>query len=328
LQLNRLDFIDKELENRKVQLNNLIQNNTNLSKYLGKYNKEIYYAKKQIADFKQIAEHPEKAVDKLIEIAMKFPKFQSFFAKYSVLGQIFNLPGNADYMVSNGLQTRASVMGTLQSTLGTAVNPTEYVNQQMGAAQSQLQNLQQKAIDKINSYGSSEDIMPKHFKPNTQRNKKFKDRLVYNFNMQSQRSTNILPISSDLAVGTGYKINDRSIIGIAAGYKMGWGNGWRNISLSTQGISIRSYVDYKIKNSFWLTGGYEQNYLNAVRNLARAYNINNSGWQQSGLIGLSKQVSLKTKFFKSTKAQLLWDFLSYQQIPKPAPIVFRVGYGF
>jgi hypothetical protein len=231
-------------------------------------------------------------------------------------------------MVSNGLQTRASVMGTLQSTLGTGVNATEYLNQQMNEAQSQLQNLQQKAIDKINSYGSSEDIMPKHFVPNNQKNKKLKDRLIYNFNMQSQKGNSILPISSDVALGAGVKLNDKSVIGIAAGYKMGWGSSWRNISLSTQGISIRSYIDYKIKNSFWLTGGYEQNYLNAVRNLARAYNVNNSGWQQSGLIGLSKQVSLKTKFFKSTKAQLLWDFLSYQQIPRPSPIVFRVGYGF
>jgi hypothetical protein len=328
LQLNRLAFIEKELEARKAQLKNLVQNNTSLHKYLGKYNKEMFYAKKQIEDFKQIAEQPEKAVDKLIELAMKFPKFQQFFAKYSMLGQIFNLPSNEDYTVSSGLQTRASVMNILESTIGTSVNVTEYLNQQMGTAQNELQALQQKAIDKINSYGSNEDIMPKHFKPNNQRNKKFKDRLVYNFNMQSQKSNNLIPISSDIALGTGYKISDKSIVGVAAGYKMGWGTGWRNIQLSTQGISLRTYIEYNIKKSFWLTGGYEQNYLNQVRNQARIYNINRSGWQQSGLIGVSKQVSLQSKFFKSTKAQLLWDFLSYQQIPRPSAIVFRVGYGF
>jgi hypothetical protein len=51
-----------------------------------------------------------------------------------------------------------------------------------------------------------------------------------------------------------------------------------------------------------------------------------NAWQQSGLIGISKVVSVKSKFFKNTKLQLLWDFLSYQQVPQNQAIVFRVGY--
>jgi len=46
------------------------------------------------------------------------------------------------------------------------------------------------------------------------------------------------------------------------------------------------------------------------------------------LIGISKMVSLKTKFFKKTKLQLLWDFLSGDQLPIAQPILFRVGYSF
>ena len=53
-----------------------------------------------------------------------------------------------------------------------------------------------------------------------------------------------------------------------------------------------------------------------------------NAWQQSGLIGLSKVLSLKTKFFKKTKLQLLWDFLSYQQVPATKPFLFRIGYTF
>ena len=45
-----------------------------------------------------------------------------------------------------------------------------------------------------------------------------------------------------------------------------------------------------------------------------------------GLIGLSKVIDVRSKFSKKTKVQLLWDFLSYQQIPRTQAIVFRVGY--
>jgi hypothetical protein len=51
-------------------------------------------------------------------------------------------------------------------------------------------------------------------------------------------------------------------------------------------------------------------------------------WQQSGLLGISKIVSLKTKFFKKTKLQVLWDMLSYHQVPRTQAVKFRVGYSF
>ena len=53
-----------------------------------------------------------------------------------------------------------------------------------------------------------------------------------------------------------------------------------------------------------------------------------AAWQQSGLVGLSKILSLKTKVFKKTKLQLLWDFLCYEQVPRGQPIKFRIGYNF
>jgi hypothetical protein len=85
-------------------------------------------------------------------------------------------------------------------------------------------------------------------------------------------------------------------------------------------------VDWKLKGSLWLSGGYEQNYRTGFNNIAQLQE--QSAWQQSGLIGLSKVVSLKTKFFKKTKLQLLWDFLSYEQRPRAQAVVFRVGYNF
>jgi hypothetical protein len=105
---------------------------------------------------------------------------------------------------------------------------------------------------------------------------------------------------------------------------MGWGRGWNDIAISHQGLGLRSFIDFKIKGSFWLSGGYEQNYKTSFRDFSQLRDY--SGWTHSGLIGVGKVVSLKTKFFKKTKLQLLWDFLSYEQVPRTQAIVFRIEY--
>jgi hypothetical protein len=194
----------------------------------------------------------------------------------------------------------------------------------MQSAQGQINQLK----NKMAQYGSSssDDILPEGFKPNNQHTKTFWNRLEYGTNFQSQKATNLFPVTSDIGLSVGYKLNDRSVIGIGTSYKLGWGSGWNHIKLSNEGVGLRSYADWKIKGSFWLSGGYEQNYKTAFNDFNQLKNY--SGWQQSGLVGLSKVVSLKTKFFKNTKLQLLWDFLSYQQIPKTQPVIFRIGYNF
>ena len=88
--------------------------------------------------------------------------------------------------------------------------------------------------------------------------------------------------------------------------------------------SANPVIDWKIKGSFWISGGYEQNYKEAFKSIDQLRDY--SAWQTSGLIGISKVVSVKSKIFKKTKVQLLWDFLSYQQIPQSQPFVFRIGY--
>ena len=107
---------------------------------------------------------------------------------------------------------------------------------------------------------------------------------------------------------------------------MGWGKGWNNIKITHQGVGLKSYIDWKIKGSFWISGGYEQNFKAEIKSIGQLKDL--SAWQQSGLIGVSKVVSVKSKLLKKTKVQLLWDFLSYQQVPATQPILFRLGYTF
>ena len=179
---------------------------------------------------------------------------------------------------------------------------------------------------------SSDDIIPQRFKPDNQKTKSFLKRLEYGSNIQAQRATNFFPATTDLGLSVGCKLNDKSIIGIGASYKIGLGRGWNNIELSSQGAGLRSYVDWKIKGAVWISGGYEMNYKSQLRGIQFPSPFGGGQeavpWQQSGLLGLSKVFDVKSKYFRKTKLQLLWDFLSYDQIPRTQAVLFRVEYGF
>lgn len=194
----------------------------------------------------------------------------------------------------------------------------------MQQAQSKLNELK----NKLAKYGGGDgDLdMPEGFKPNTQKTKSFLQRIEVGANIQSQKANGFFPVTSDLALTAGYKLSDKSIIGVGAGYKMGWGRNIQHIRITHEGVSLRSFFEIKLKGSFWMTGGYEMNYRSSFRNFEQLRD--RSSWQQSGLIGISKVIDMRSKLLKKTKVQLVWDFLSYQQVPKSAAILFRIGYSF
>lgn len=164
------------------------------------------------------------------------------------------------------------------------------------------------------------------FKPNKQRTKSFWNRIELGANMQSVKSNQFFPVTSDIALTAGYKLSNRSTAGMGASYKMGWGQNFRNIKITHEGISVRSFFDVQMTGSFYASGGFEYNYQQPFNTIRQLWGM--QSWQQSGLIGISKIVAVQSKLFKKTKVQLLWDFLSYHQTPQTPAIKFRVGYSF
>ena len=317
-------FIHERREQLQQQLEQL-----GLLKDLKKINKEVYYYSEQIKEYKQIISDPGKTEKKAIELLSQTKVFQDFMRRNSMIASLFRLPGdpnNPAYMASlGGLQTRAQVNNFIQQQV-TSGGPNAQAQFQQNIQQGQFQMQQLK--NKLMQFGggSSDDIMPQGFKPNNQKTKSFLKRLEYGTNIQAQRSTNFFPATTDLGLSVGYKLNDKSVIGVGAAYKVGLGHGWDHMELSSQGAGLRSYVDWKIKGSIWISGGYEMNYKSMFNSIDQLKEM--TVWQQSGLLGLSKVFDVKSKFFKKTKLQLLWDFLSYQQVPKTQAVLFRIEYGF
>jgi hypothetical protein len=323
--LDQAADVKKYLRERRQLLKEQL-NRFGLTKELKKYNQQAYYYAEQINSYKAMLEDPSKLQQKALELVKKIPAFQDFFRKNSELASLFRLPDNYGSTASlAGLQTRSSVQNLIQDRIASAgPNATAMLQQNVQAAQAQLSSLKDK-LNELGGMGNSEGDLP-DFKPNNQKTKSFLQRLEYGTNLQSQRSNNFFPTTTDIGLSVGYKLNDKSVIGVGASYKVGWGQNIRNISVSSQGVGFRSFADYKIKGSFFASGGFEYNYQQPFSSVSIVRDLDN--WQQSGLAGISKIISLKSKMFKKTKMQLLWDFLSYSQRPQTQPLKFRVGYNF
>ena len=327
--LNLTDQIRKRLLERQSMLKAQFEK-LGMVKKLKQFRKQVFYYQAQLREYKAAFEDPTKLEAKLIELVMKLPEFKDFFASNSVLGSLFALPGSSSLNSSSvavvGLQTRAAIQQSLVDRFGTGANVTQMLGQNMQSAQGQMNVLRSRLGSfSSGSYGNGNDFdMPDGFKPNGQATKSFLQRLEYGANIQSQKARYFFPVTSDVGLSLGYKINDKSSVGIGASYKVGWGRGWDNISISHQGVGLRSYLDVKIKGSFFVSGGYEQNYKSVIHSVNQLKDF--SSWQTSGLLGLSK----KYKLNKNLKAEmkLLWDFLSYRQVPRTQAILFRIGYSF
>ncbi len=318
--LNQTEFIQNQLRERQQLLRNKLQS-FGLGKDFKKYQEQVYYYRAQMAEYKTILENPAKLEAKLMQAVNKIPAFSKFFNKHSQLASLFRLPGNDDVAMNGleGLQTRGMIMQELEQRLGTGPNAQNYMSQSIASAQSGLD----KAKKKLNDLGSAgSDMDMPNFKPNDQKTKGLFDRLELGTNLQSARGNSFLPVTTDVGLSLGYKFSPKIIGGIGASYKVGWGKDIRHVSISHEGVGLRSFYEMKMKGAFWLSAGGELNYRSRFNNIDELKDY--TAWQQSALAGVSKRYKISKKV--KGNMQLMYDFLHYRNVPRTQPVVFRVGY--
>lgn len=313
------------IKKRKKQLITTAFQYMGKSKYLTKMNKEVWYYAETIKNYKEIFSDEAKTEKLVKDILNKVPGFHQFVQKNGMLASLFGAPGDvADASMYAGLQTRAGVQQLIQQRIAAAgPGGQELFKQNLQQAQAKLNEYKNKLLKAGSGTGTGEGGLP-DFKPNMQKTKTFLQRLEFGSNLQFSKSNTLMPTTMDLALTVGYKLNDKSVAGIGAGYKMGFGS-MDKIRFSTEGINLRSFIEWKLKKQFYMTGGWEMNFLTAP---VTGTVIKPERWQQSALAGISKKFNVKTKWFRQTKVQLLYDFLAKQHLPLSQPLLFRVGYNF
>ncbi len=320
--------ISSYLKQRKELLQSTLEK-YNVTKYLKKYNKAAYYYTAQINEYKAALKDPIKAEKLILATLLKIPKFKEYFAQFSVLGQLFPMPQNGATNIANlaGLQTRAQVMQVIQTNFGgSGTGPNggvQALQQNIQEAQQELQKLKNKVSENIG--GGDADFNMPNFTPNNQKGKSFLKRLELKTDLQTNKGNGLLPNIADVAVGLGYKMDDKKIVGVQVAYKLGLGNGLENIKLTTEGFSYRTYADMKFKKNFWLTGGYELTNFSKISPLSLWRGAEGEVWSKSALLGLSKKYSISKK--RKGEAKILYNFL-WQQQPNAQKIIFRTGLNF
>ncbi len=301
-----------------------------LQKQYEKINKTAYYYKAQVQEYKNMLKDPQKIEATTIKLLNKIPAFQSFMQQNSQLASLFALPQNYGTAASlSGLQTRSSVQQMIQTRISAGgPGAMQQVQQNLSQAHAEINKLKDK-LDKLGESDGDPD-MP-DFVPNNQKTKSLFKRMEYGFDVDFGKNNSLMPGTAKVAVSLGYKLSDKFVMGAGLGYSLGLGS-IQHISLSHQGVSLRSFMDWKpfgngksgFLSSLWISGGYEMNHNAGFKNIEQLKNYN--AWQRSALLGISKKYKISKKVRGEMK--LLYDFLHREHLPVSRAVVWRVGYKF
>jgi len=325
--LQSADQIKQFVQSRKIEIEHALAQYAHLppgiNSALDGFKRQAYYYSDQVHAYREMLNDPDKIFRRALAILNKVPAFTNFMKQNGFLAGLFSVPGAYDQPQGvDGLQTRDQVLALIQNQVGQGgASGAAAIQNSLSAASQDIGRIQ----NKLSSLGGgSGDMDMPNFKPNNQRNKSFLHRLELGTYFQTTPATSVYPTYSDIGLTVGYKLGHGNSIGIGGSYKIGWGTPLQHVSVSSEGVGLRSYLDIHLKKSFSLTGGLEANYLTPFRRFQDVPSVNR--WTSSGLIGISKQISMKSRLFKKTQVSFLWDFLSYYHQPKTPSVVFRVGY--
>lgn len=337
----KLQQLQNTLENANQIQNFLHQREQQLKSQLTRYgmagkligiNKQAYYYQQQLMSYKSMLDDKQKLEETLLAQAQQFPGFAAFWQKNSYLSAVFPMgEAGGAILPQSGLQPKAQISDMIKNQVSSAAqsgggggggsSPLSAIQSQIAQAKSRLQSLKDQAqhLD-VNQGWASNMTMP-DFTPNTQHNKSFLHRLEFGFNIQNTGVTNYLPSISTVGLLLGYKISDKITAGVGAAYLVGLGKAINDIHLSSQGVGARSFIDVKARGSWWVTGGYEYNYMQTFAKLGDLKNLD--AWQKSALIGVTKKYMIGRK---QANMQLLYNLLYKTDNPQGTPLNFRIGY--
>jgi hypothetical protein len=325
--LQQADVIKQFIQSRKEQIQQVLGQFSHLPGSItapfAAYKAQAYYYAAQIRAYRQELNDPDKVMQTALVLLNKLPAFSSFMRTHSFLAGLLGVP--AGYGTEQGLvgmQTREQVLGMIQSKINSGgPSATSAIQSNLSKASKDIAKMQSK-LSALGGGSGGMDVPD--FKPNDQKTKTFLKRLEYGVNFQTIPANNYFPSYSDLGLSLGYKLGHSNVIGVGASYKLGWGVPLQHISITSEGLGLRSYINIKIKSSWSATGGFEYNYLQPFSSFQDLRVLDT--WTRSGLIGVMKTISLKSTVFKKTQISFLWDFLSYSNVPQTQPVIFRIGY--
>lgn len=316
-----LNTVQQFIDTRKAYLHSLLEQSKQLQS-LKALDKQLSALRSEFDSWKDALNTPGKLERKVLRKLSESKYFSRYFSRYSAFASIFGVTaasenGIQQLIVNPGQQTRSLIAQEMERRLGSGININAIIDQssKAGPAKPDLPNIGSGEIS-----GGDKDLPGAMSNAPQQGKKKFK-RIQYGFDLQSNRSTNLLPGSVDLGLLMSYRITEKFNLGTGLTYKAGLGKDIRKIVVTHEGMGARLFVEGKLKGSFWIVSNAELNYMSAFRDLSILGNF--SRWQRSFLLGLKKTFKAKGM---TGNLSLLYDFLYKEHPERPQQLSFRIGY--
>lgn len=339
----------EQLIQRQVQWLELLRASTTLSNRLPKsfvrMQTDLLAYRAKWEYWKDAVNSPGKLEKEALLLINRLPAFQEFLAKNGELASLFGVPASSTGVATpaiSGLQTSSTLGDLIQSRMGDQALTGQMIIDEMKATAkeegpssdasnplSQLSESVEQAKRQLVNGGTAgnPELTPDQIEKAALKSKGFKKRLEFNWNMQTGQRLHSFPVTNNLGLSLGYKLLPKAVAGLGASYKFGLGS-WQKISLTHEGMSIRSFFDWRISSpraklmaNFWITAAYEMNYWERIRHLQ---NWKHLAWQKSGLIGITKKISINRK---EIKMQFLYDYLN-NPLQSGLPFLFRYNSTF
>jgi len=354
-QLNVQEQVKQQMQQRTKTLEGLADGKKISG--LKSIQKDVYYAQEKIKAWKQLANDPDDAELEALEILQGTDGFNDYLKPKNTSYQGLSATASAEDLQRLGYQTKESVATMLQEKLG---NNLGAVQQQMAEQVKQYSEKLGNVTDKLKeakegissakqTLGEArqakeqiKNIEKPAFKKNPERGKPFWQRLEWQYNFQTQRSSTggLRPAMLELGASVGFKHTPKLSYGIGIGLSTGLGQNWQNVKLTYEGISARAYLDWLLLYAISIQGGYER--ISRPANRAYLPEViekptepaapvadNNTlksafaGQQQSAYLGLMKRYRINSKY--NGTFMVGYNFL-WQQEGLKTPFMLRLGW--
>jgi hypothetical protein len=325
--------------------------------------KQVYYAKEKMKAWRELSDDPDAAEEDALEFFQGTEGFAESL-KGSSTDNPFGGLGNdasAEDLQRAGLQTKsfvnkmlteklASNLGSVQQQMADQVKDySDKLNDVTGKvkeAKAGINNAKQTLAEAKQTKSSLKNIEKPTFKKNPERGKPFWQRLepIYNFQTSRASTDGLRPAMLELGAGVAFKHTPKLSYGIGISLSTGLGQNWQNIKLTYEGISARTYADWKLIYGFSAQVGYERifrpmnkpylpananpdNKNNDPNNTNQSDNVFKQGFgsqQQAAYIGIMKRYRINNKWNGTFLAGYNW---LWQQEGLRSPFMLRFGWG-
>ncbi len=299
--------------------------------------KQLYYAKSKIAEWKKIADEPTKAE----ELALEYLQGTKGFSLNNIAeggvgsGATTGSGGlNADDLEKLGYQTKRQVMAGLQQKYGSSLGSMQTnLTKEVSDWQDKAQSLSAQVKETKQSLQGLRHTEKPKFRINPMRGLPFWKRIEKQYGFNTTRAAanpdgSPRPAMLSLSAGAAYRQTPKLSAGVALAGDMGLGQNWSQIRFSFEGLTARSFVTWQWQYGIGAYGGYERTWKQAAFQANPENNApsltpsvhNREGYSEAVLLGLTKSYKVNSKW--NGQIQLLYD-IWWQEKALRSPIVLR-----